>query len=131
MFVGRVKELEIIKEKLLKPNDHIIIYGNRRVGKTTLANKAASISGLPFVSFECLKSSLKDNIDGLVDAFVEAHIITDGIAFTSFQDLFKYINSLGKHMTVIVDEYPYLYSDMLPPLIEVGASCSMTLMSQA
>ncbi len=109
MFIGRTKELNIINQNLLVPNKHIIIYGNRRVGKTTLANTAAINSKLEFISFECLKSSLKDNVDGLIKALLYAKIITSTFAFNSLIDLFHYLNSLNRHIVIIIDEYPYLY----------------------
>ena len=65
MFIGRIKEKNTIKEVLKNKNEHIVIYGNRRVGKTTLANKSLDESGLEYVNFECLKSSMKDNTLGL------------------------------------------------------------------
>ena len=109
MFIGRSEELNTIWKKIQTPNEHVMIYGNRRVGKTTLANKAAMDSGFPFVSFECLKSSLKDNIDGLTRLFVDEGIIPTFIAFDSLIALFQYLNSLNRHLVVIIDEYPYLY----------------------
>lgn len=109
MFIGREKELNVINKNFLTPNKHIIIYGNRRVGKTTLANMAAMNSKLEFISFECLKSSLKDNVDGLTKALLDSSVITSFIAFNSFVDLFRYLDSLNRHIVIIIDEYPYLY----------------------
>lgn len=87
MFIGRLKELEIINKNLLMPNRHIIIYGNRRVGKTTLANTAAINSKLEFISFECLKSSLVENVNNLTNLLLDSRIISSFISFNSFVDL--------------------------------------------
>ena len=65
MFVGRSDELKILLHTFEKPNQHTIVYGNRRVGKTELITESAKRSGLTFISYECLKSSLKNNIDTL------------------------------------------------------------------
>ncbi len=40
MFIGRKKELEEIKSFLSKDSGCIMIYGKRKVGKTTLINNA-------------------------------------------------------------------------------------------
>ena len=71
MFVGRSEEINIIKETIQIPGRNVIVYGNRRVGKTTLVNQALKNSQLVFISFECLKSSLKNNVDALARLLFE------------------------------------------------------------
>ena len=36
MFIGREKELSIIKEALSKKSAGVMVYGKRKIGKTTL-----------------------------------------------------------------------------------------------
>ena len=44
MFVGRSEELEILHRLLKKPSASAMIYGKRKVGKTTLIDKALEAS---------------------------------------------------------------------------------------
>ena len=39
MFVGREKELAILNKTLKKSGNAVLIYGKRKVGKTTLIKK--------------------------------------------------------------------------------------------
>ena len=65
MFIGRVNEIRTLLSTYEKTNQHTIVYGNRRVGKTELVTESAKRSGLSFISYECLKSSLRKNLDTL------------------------------------------------------------------
>ena len=109
MFVGRCDELKTLLSTYEKPNKHSIVYGNRRVGKTELITESAKRSGLTFVSYECLKSSLKNNLDTLSKQLYDDGILPSLLLFSSFLDLFSFLNSLKKHIIVLIDEYPYLY----------------------
>ena len=40
MFIGREKELSIIKEALSKKSASVMVYGKRKIGKTTLINNS-------------------------------------------------------------------------------------------
>ena len=109
MFVGRVEEIKLLLNTYSKPNQHTIVYGNRRVGKTELISESAKISGITFISYECLKSSTKNNLDTLSKQLYDDGILPSLLQFNSFLDLFNLLNSLNKHMIVLIDEYPYLY----------------------
>ena len=109
MFVGRKEELNKLLNAYKTPNRHSIVYGNRRVGKTELVTESAKKSGLTFISYECLKSSLKNNLDTLSKQLFDDGIIPSLLSFNSFFDLFNYLDSLNKHIIVLIDEYPYLY----------------------
>ena len=109
MFVGRINEITNLIDTYKKPHQHTIVYGNRRVGKTQLVIESAKRSGLFFVSYECLKSSLKNNLDTLVKQLFEDGLLPSLMLFNSFIDLFRYIDSLKKHIIILIDEYPYLY----------------------
>ena len=109
MFVGRNEEISKLLNTYEKANQHSFVYGNRRVGKTELVNESARRSGLVFISYECLKSSLKNNLDTLTKQLYDDGILPGLFSFDSFIDLFKYIDSLKEHMIVLIDEYPYLY----------------------
>ncbi|MCR4594185.1 MAG: AAA family ATPase [Clostridiales bacterium] len=107
MFVGRTTELELIDSLLSKESSSILIYGKRKVGKTTLINKA--LEGREnTVYYECIKDTVKANIDGLVDVLYRQRILPGKIEFSTFQDLFRYINSLPGKYDIVIDEYPYL-----------------------
>jgi AAA+ ATPase superfamily predicted ATPase len=110
-FYDRAEELKNLKEiqtSSLKSSKMTIIYGRRRVGKTTLVKKAYDNKVYLFVS--------KKNEIILCEEFID--IITNSLdikilgEFRSFAKLFEYIMqiSIDKPFTLIIDEFQeFLY----------------------
>ena len=107
MFIGREKELAQIKSFLNEQSGCMMIYGKRKVGKTTLITHALRGVGNT-AYYECIKDSLKANVDGLIEVLIREKILPARIEFASFTDLFRYLNSLSGTYNIIIDEYPYL-----------------------
>ncbi len=107
MFIGREAEVAKIRAFLEKPSGSMMIYGKRKVGKTTLINHVLQDEANT-AYYECIKDSVKANISGLTDVLVRAKILPARIVFSSFQDLFQYLNSLNGTYNIVIDEYPYL-----------------------
>lgn len=108
MFVGRKRELEILQKELQKKSTAVMIYGKRKIGKTTLIKQAVNATAGRFVYFECLKGTMRENIDAFTAELVRAGVFPAPFVFNSFIDLFAYLNTLPGSLTVIIDEYPYL-----------------------
>lgn len=107
-FIGRERELTALREILKKPSASVMIYGKRKVGKTTLIMQALSGSTDPTIYYECLKAPLRDNINGLTAELVRKKVLPVPFSFSSFTDLFAYLSSTGKALNIVIDEYPYL-----------------------
>lgn len=108
MFVGREEELALLREEHI--GKALIIYGKRRVGKTTLILKALEQCPYQTVYFECLKGTMQENIDGLVRELVRVKVLPVPLAFSSLQDVFAYLNTMPQIIVVVVDEYTHLYA---------------------
>ncbi len=108
MFVGRDEELKAIQSVLDKKSGSVLVYGKRKVGKTTLILEALKSSKDTTVYYECLKSSMQDNINGFVSVLVKTKVLPVQMGFASFQEVFQYLNTLDKTLNIIIDEYPYL-----------------------
>ncbi len=108
MFIGRQEELKAIQAVLDKKSESVLVYGKRKVGKTTLILEALKSSKDTTVYYECLKSSMQDNINGFVSVLVKTKVLPVQIGFSSFQEVFQYLNMLDKTLNIIIDEYPYL-----------------------
>lgn len=108
MFIGREKELKNITDLLQKASSSMMIYGKRKVGKTTLIKEALKKSNDKTIYYECIKAPIQDNIDGLVSVLVREKIIPVQLTFKTFNDVFIYLNSLDSTFNVVIDEYPYL-----------------------
>lgn len=106
MFIGREKELALLQQDYI--GKAVMVYGKRRVGKTTLIQKALKSSSYRTVYFECLKGTMQDNISGFVQELVRAKILPVPLNFGTLQDVFAYLNALPEKIVVVIDEYPYL-----------------------
>lgn len=106
MFIGREKELALLQQDYI--GKAVMVYGKRRVGKTTLIQKALKVSRYRTVYFECLKGTMQDNISGFVQELVRAKILPVLLNFGTLQDVFAYLNALPEKIIVVIDEYPYL-----------------------
>lgn len=108
MFVGREEKLALLQHEHI--GKAVMVYGKRRVGKTTLILKALKQCSYQTVYFECLKGTMQENIDGLVQELVRVKVLPVPLAFSSLQDVFAYLNTLTQKMVVVVDEYTLLYA---------------------
>lgn len=106
MFIGREKELALLQQDYI--GKAVMVYGKCRVGKTTLIQKALKSSSYQTVYFECLKGTMQDNINGLVQELVRAKLLPVPLNFSTLQDVFAYLNALSEKIVVVIDEYPYL-----------------------
>lgn len=108
MFIGREEELALLREEHI--GKAVMVYGKRRVGKTTLILKALEQCSYQTVYFECLKGTMQDNIAGFVQELVRIKVLPVPLAFSSLQDVFAYLNTMPQKMVVVVDEYTHLYA---------------------
>ena len=106
MFVGREKELKLINE-FLSNKGALLVYGLRRVGKTTLINKAVIESKRPYVYFECLKADEQKNVSLFVKLLNEQIGFVDA-EFDSFLSVFKVLDKQYPGYVITIDEYSFM-----------------------
>ena len=111
MFVNRQKELELLEEEYANSNfKFTVMYGRRRVGKTTLLKEY--ISSKPYIYFLVTLESLPTVIKrfkNLVADFLEDEFLRE-IELKSFEQIFSYLakQNLSKKVVVVIDEFQYL-----------------------
>ena len=103
MFLFRNKELDILNK-----GGNVLIYGKRRVGKTSLIKTFLKKAKKKYLFYECIKSSLIDNLEHLTILLKEEKILKYDINFNNMYELFKFINDQDEKMIIVLDEYPYL-----------------------
>jgi len=108
VFIGRKEELELLKLYLGTDKKHaLLLYGKRRVGKSTLIIKAVENIACKVVYFECLQSSVENNLR-LFEAKLKSALDNKYLHFNSFTEAFEYLGTLQEKIIVIIDEYSYL-----------------------
>ncbi len=81
-----------------------VIYGRRRVGKTTLINKF--IENKKHIFFTATESRGKDNLQNLSKAVMNYSNSNIGISLSSFDDVLEYVYEISKEerLVLIIDE---------------------------
>jgi len=109
MFVGRESELGTL-EKLYSKNSFqmVVMYGRRRVGKTTLISKF--VANKPAVFFSAQEANDKMNLSLFSKSIFEFFRISSDFApFETWNDAFNFIADKAKSERFIlaIDEFPY------------------------
>lgn len=113
MFIGRKNELEIL-DNLYKSDrfECPVIYGRRRVGKTTLINEFCK--GKKAIYFAAIESTMQNNLENLSKNIFEVTMPNFDVmpAFDKLDKLLDYLYDVSKNERIIfvIDEYPYLAS---------------------
>jgi AAA+ ATPase superfamily predicted ATPase len=110
MFVGRGDELEALGRAYDRDGFQFpVIYGRRRVGKTTLINEFCK--GKKTVYFVAVQSILKENLEILSGQILSA-LAPDAPRnpFPFFRDALDYVFQAAREERIVfaIDEYPYL-----------------------
>ncbi|NOZ90354.1 MAG: ATP-binding protein [Epsilonproteobacteria bacterium] len=111
MFVNRQKELQLLNMEYQNQDFRFtIIYGRRRVGKTTLLKEYISSKSYIYflVTLEALPIILQ-RFQRLVADFLKDELLR-GIELKSFEQIFEYLakQNLSKKVIVVIDEFQYL-----------------------
>ncbi len=104
MFYYREPELSKIREFFSAKKRAMLVYGKRRVGKTTLINKALENYEGTVISFQCTSESYESNCSQLTKE-VEFALKDQGRHFDSFHDIFRFLVSRNTPIVVVLDEY--------------------------
>ena len=106
-FVGRKEELvDLNKRFKSKQFEFVVIYGRRRVGKTTLIKKF--LEDKEGIYFLCDKAGTERNASRLKKK-ISAHFNEPAIESNDLYEIFGYLEKRIKKRTIIVlDEFSYL-----------------------
>ncbi len=113
-FIGRKKELAVLERMYQSSGfEMLIMYGRRRVGKTTLLGEFSK--GKHPLFYTGIESKDDENLHEL-GSTVFSHYDpgNEGVRFRSYADVFGYITSkvkadkTGCKHLIIIDEYPYI-----------------------
>ncbi len=110
MFIGREQELNTLN-KLYQSDkfQFAVIYGRRRVGKTSLIREF--IKDKETIFFTGVETNAKQNLENFSKSIMEysTGILMD-TSFASFQTALEYVFELSKtkRLVMVIDEYPYV-----------------------
>ncbi len=112
MFIGREKEQKLIDELYTSDSfEFLILYGRRRVGKTSLLKEAAKGKNAVFFSAQEKNDAL--NLEDF-SALLQKHF--DGSSFGTFESwesACEYItnHTKGEKLLLIIDEFPFIAAE--------------------
>ena len=109
MFLGREQELADLEELYaLDQFQLFILYGRRRVGKTTLLNEFCKNKETIFYSAE--QSNTKLNLDKFSELVFQHYKETALSPFASWENALSYIyqRQNDRRLVLVFDEFPYL-----------------------
>ena len=95
MFVGRKKELQMLDDELNKDSTSVLVYGKRKIGKTTLIKEACkNHNDKKLIYFECLKDTENRNIEEMIKILKCLDLISPYVSLpnNTFLSLFSYRN---------------------------------------
>ncbi len=126
MFVGRDKELAVMEELYRKDNfQMLVLYGRRRVGKTTLLEQFSKKKNAIF--FTAKEQSAVLNLKDFSRTLFEYQGSIDAAAvFETWDAAFTYIGeqvcSRGEKTVLIFDEFPYAATTdpALPSILQIA-----------
>lgn len=109
MFIGREKELGQLNAELSswKRKTAVLVYGKRRVGKSTLLSEAAKRFEGVVINHMCVTSTFEGNME-LIYQSVSEGLGLPNIRFCSLFEMMDYLKTLDRKILLIIDEYPYL-----------------------
>ncbi|AGF59148.1 hypothetical protein B0P06_002518 [Clostridium saccharoperbutylacetonicum] len=122
MFIGREYEINALNKLYSKEEfQFIVMYGRRRVGKTTLLSEFCNNKPAIFFVAEEYNSSL--SLRNFSKQILEYFKMTDYIStFESWEKAFMFLakESEDKQLILVVDEFPYLVqsNNTLPSLLQ-------------
>ena len=109
VFIGREKELSDLNELYVQDKFQLfVLYGRRRVGKTTLLNEFCRDKDTIFYSAE--QSNNKNNLEKFSELVFNFYNETNLESFSSWTNALSYINERqkDKRLVLVIDEFPYL-----------------------
>ncbi len=111
MFVDRIEEIELLERRLKSGNaEFIVVYGRRRIGKTTLLLEFIRRNGGIYLLAR--ETSSVDNLKRFSERMAKA--FNDELLrknpFQSWDAFFEYLNQKSREnrLIVVIDEFPYL-----------------------
>ena len=116
MFVGRERELNKLNDLYeSRQFEFAVIYGRRRVGKTTLINEF--LTNKRSVYYMAVEGTKKDNLAGISKSMMASWSETSWPEFPDYESLLTYIDQLSRkeeRIVIAIDEYPYLAASYPP-----------------
>ena len=109
MFVGRVDELQSLIERYESNALEVgVIYGQRRIGKTSLIMK--SVEGYKYIYLLSKNTTYVDNLNHFTDEFSKFAQSPFPIKFSTFDELFNALKGIAvqEKIILIIDELPFL-----------------------
>ncbi len=109
-FIGRQAELNKLNAEFDRGGSFVVIYGRRRVGKTTLIKEfLKDKSAFYFLATEELESQSMKRLAGVIARTTQNPLLRKAV-FTDWLDLFQVVADYrpGKKKILVIDEFPYL-----------------------
>lgn len=112
-FLGRKTEMSILQKNYDRNGFKMaVIYGRRRIGKTTLINHFIDKQSCRNVSFAAVERGEKELLSMLTESVLTALApeLLGTISFPDFEKVFEFIGNVAMQERVVffIDEYPYL-----------------------
>ena len=109
MFIGRKKELKELNFRFNNSKKEFgVIYGRRRIGKSTLINEF--LKDKPNIFFQAKKDSSYGNLRSFSYEIDKLLDLPKSFVFSSMEEAFDSLieYAKGKRFVIAIDEYPYI-----------------------
>ena len=121
-FLGREKEILDLEKEYARDGGFVVIYGRRRIGKTTLIKQfIKSKTAFYFLVTKEVESQSMKRFAGVI-ARTTGNSVLQKAAFSDWLDLFQAVADYkpNEKKVLVIDEFPYLVkvNDSFPSILQ-------------